>query len=1657
MIACPNINTKEWKSLEGALGENRAYLAYFRANKGDKTVSTQIDTSDIEIESPTTNPDNYESDYYGIRINGQYAGEFSIAKRHGYDPKPPNEIGFISGSIGSAGVELDENFRGKGYGTKIYIALAKKLAEEGYTVKSESLGKRRIGEKANNVWQSLLNKGYATDRGSYFEITNLNPKQSLSSKEPRIPTVEEGKELIKGNQTVEQSILKELQHYGMIAKRQYKSKLKKFRGKVLFSIPKIRTVSNVTEYIGLESNAVLFKRNQGKIDNLRSFNMSWFTMERTKNADFLAVDEDIYEGRRTIDVQAFNSDDTQVDSGDYMNYLQWWHSLSKDQKMSENALRAQEGLDELPIEERFQKESFIQETESVNKTQRKIDVMTQVLKSRGIDVQVRMNTSLNQKGKFTKEDGNNVIVLNPNKLSPDTAIHEFAHIFIEELGGLDNQRIRSAVQRLRTTVTYEKVKELYPELSQEELDKEVLATAMGLEGAELFEKGSENIGWWESTKQWFYNLLAKRLGFKQDAVKQLTLELIGQSQYETKAGELAYEKRDFSSEIKDVNDAMRVIINDLKVRAREMKRIDGKEAYIVKLEKMRKEIEKYYKNYDASVALAYIEEAASQLAAARKELLKDTVSLSRIHLIQTYVSSYEMLGQVKKVLNKQNFDKETKDKINETVLKANQLLEEVNDIAVKKRKDAVVEEFSRTSLYGMAQLQKQYEIEANELYSTESKSIRKELRREYVNKKLAGKEQEAYEINRKYFSKMVEFTNADIRSSAAWLSDPANTSSATLSLTTRMLDSKDAATRAFYLSERERIHKAVHKYYKARGKKYKDNPFDNLITTDSEGNRYLFTGYSPKMLEDYNKVVEETRELKIESSKIWEDLGDTYKTTEESINNIKKTLGIEELSDSILSPPTTIAKFLDQNYKFLQKYSETISNSKKEKIYNYLTTLQEAHNKAEQSSKAVEKSMAKEKKWFQDNTNKDGSPIDKWKDNKKLSEEEKELLEVFKESFIKMDTGLPMSKRLTTNLSNHTFIKLPAVTQSFYESTGKEIRQDVANSWDRAWKVQADEEELGQLPEDISEFRRLGLKLVETDIGFTEKKAIPVHFRGKIDPKKQSTDVASMIMLNIFTTENYRQKKSIEPMLYAITDVSARKKIGRTSGFSKLLKVSSSDMQRQLDMEGIDSQEYKALQSTIDVRVYGQHLREIGDVMFGVPGEKLVQNIEKYTSHLFLGLNYTANIVNIMQGKTMQLVEAISDQRYTAKDFKEAEKAFLKDMVGKDSMISDFGKLDKSSKTWKMIETLNLFGDYGTKERFSQESWKKQLANIDTIHIGQNMGELYIHGSLAYMILGGNKIMNAKREFLNKEGKVVDKKDAASLLDVMEFENGQMKFKHAVYSTLNNRPVNTLEGVDHVGATIKNLAADLYGQYDSNMKSMAQTYWWGRLGMGLRKWLVRGFNRRWRGAYTINRDERDIDKTFNEQTGEFEEGTYVTALKYVFLLKRSVDSLADLINGHAINRTWNTLSEYERRNIWRTMAEFGFMASSYLVSGIMQGLADEADDETKQLWYHVAYAHRRLYSELRFYTSVGEAQKIIRSPFASLSAAQKFQDAFGQVVDDLTSYPVDGEFDRYQTGYRRGEFKSWEKIKNAVPALNYVDDLSRVEEKLRYMSSYRGF
>ena len=107
-------------------------------------------------------PDNPEAIVYGIGLNGDLIGEILV-----------DNTGRISSSIGQAGVELQPEYIGKGYGVQTYLSVARALAEQGKTLKSENLGKSNINDAANRVWKSLIDRGYAVDRGDYYEIINL--------------------------------------------------------------------------------------------------------------------------------------------------------------------------------------------------------------------------------------------------------------------------------------------------------------------------------------------------------------------------------------------------------------------------------------------------------------------------------------------------------------------------------------------------------------------------------------------------------------------------------------------------------------------------------------------------------------------------------------------------------------------------------------------------------------------------------------------------------------------------------------------------------------------------------------------------------------------------------------------------------------------------------------------------------------------------------------------------------------------------------------------------------------------------------------------------------------------------------------------------------------------------------------------------------------------------------------------------------------------------------------------------------------------------------------------------------------------------------------------------------------------------------------------
>ena len=76
------------------------------------------------------------------------------------------------------------------------------------------------------------------------------------------------------------------------------------------------------------------------------------------------------------------------------------------------------------------------------------------------------------------------IKLNEDYLLDDTVYHEFGHIYIDLLG-MNNPLIKEALKQLQGSELALSVIDAYPNLSGDRLNKEILATAIGLEGAKI--------------------------------------------------------------------------------------------------------------------------------------------------------------------------------------------------------------------------------------------------------------------------------------------------------------------------------------------------------------------------------------------------------------------------------------------------------------------------------------------------------------------------------------------------------------------------------------------------------------------------------------------------------------------------------------------------------------------------------------------------------------------------------------------------------------------------------------------------------------------------------------------------------------------------------------------------------------------------------------------------------------------------------------------------------------------------------------------------------------------------------------------------------------------------------------------------------------------
>jgi len=126
---------------------------------------------------------------------------------------------------------------------------------------------------------------------------------------------------------------------------------------------------------------------------------------------------------------------------------------------------------------RSDKKGYYIQTEKYNVVESR-EVLTTLLDklSNKFDIEWRFDSTMKAKGRFE----GNVVYINPNKATLDTAFHEFAHPFLLVLKGENKPLYNRLVRGIKNeSKILERTRQLYPNLSEEELLEEAIVESLG--------------------------------------------------------------------------------------------------------------------------------------------------------------------------------------------------------------------------------------------------------------------------------------------------------------------------------------------------------------------------------------------------------------------------------------------------------------------------------------------------------------------------------------------------------------------------------------------------------------------------------------------------------------------------------------------------------------------------------------------------------------------------------------------------------------------------------------------------------------------------------------------------------------------------------------------------------------------------------------------------------------------------------------------------------------------------------------------------------------------------------------------------------------------------------------------------------------------------
>jgi hypothetical protein len=1303
---------------------------------------------------------------------------------------------------------------------------------------------------------------------------------------------------------------------------------------------------------------------------------------------------------------------------------------------------------------------------------KKAELMQNTFKNKGIDVYVMLDGDQIEPGQVLADNsktvnnlrttnviGQNtkVISVNPNMLYNDVITHEFAHLFIDVLGGLSNSRINAAFTKLIGTDIYNKVAELYPELEKEsdKFKKEVIATALGVEGNKVFENNQVNKTWWDSFRDWVFSRMQSIFGnIDKDSIKSLAEDMInGNFIPTTNVSPDNYFRKTESKltqatdkQIKDLDDANKQIsININKMITTFEKRTGNKitpinpsesyEAYVNKkvtnrmsqqafnLSKLKaineaigrlqnKHYEKYILSY-IDVAIEGIHRNLDQLKAIDKSFKNRgkrefdiEKSIKLLESIKISNESFELLERLSKNVDEFTATPEVKKLIKDSIKIALAEKNESHNKFISVAKEILVERLKGLEDIILAEKKEQLEVEYNQTKNDATGRVKAdEVKEDFIARMLNESKEEILEETEDFVRENLLKSVTDVGDIEFFLRSEKSMNAMTIRLASRLLDKASYNSSKAFIEKRAEAQE-IFEAYNAKHGSVNQKQMWSPLTQEIDGEIYLKSKYNPKFYEEYKAITAKVKEVK-----------ESDKSTEEDVDAVlaEYSKWLEDNTEQRIDEVDEVTVRVPKPKWLNSEYSKIMStpNSPEAKMLKFLEkTISQSDNNYSQKLKLARTPF--------------GNAIEE----------------------------------------SAVFYRMPAMGRDTLEKAiGGDYLANAKDTFERFTKFKDDDpERFGELLEEAEandNFDSKTMKKVISNTQGEEKHNIPIYFRRKFDPKTSTYDFMTAVMSDYYMSSQFKEKTEIQPLLELLLTVTANKEVGDSVGIKNLNKVFSiNDKEYQkVEKEGINSREYEKLKSLIENRLYNITTT---DAEFG----KVAQTVMAWTGSVMMSLNFFSGVANVMQGKVTNFLESAGSTFYDSKNVANAEKKFFADMGG---WMNDLGSVTNRSKTRLLIDLLNVQGDFiGVKERYIRSSRGLALASRKNLTAPNTVGEFYTQATLMYAMMDKIKVKDKSGNYLDKDFKPTkDKTKAISLDESITVEKGILKVHPSVHSTTfsenANGNIDTI--LEETRVYVKKVSSDLHGQYDKELASHFQRGTWGKFTTMFRKWLVPGFDRRWRGTANLigkkeNRqtyedlrgEDQRKNRFFSSDLKQFQEGTYTSFIRMMQSLHEEGNILAAFTMSLDKTKTWDLMTDTEKGNVKKAVAEYATiiltLASAYILKGLAADLPE--DDPAYSAMMLAAFSARRLHMELFAFSNPLEAFALMKSPAASVSLLQKSGRLLIQMLKDTTGLVFTGEdFEVYERGDMKGEFKLKKYFFDVVPVANQIN--RNLDDAVTYM------